>query len=218
MHSNYVPPRLTTFDVDVIKIGTSHLDSLLDAEIRKAQRAEDKAMRLLSVCGLGATALAGFASYAHGMGASAAKQAGYWLLATGILLTIKATRSCLAVIEPAHGYQLTDGFVDEIQELDEVKALKKLLNSKLWLYPHMVKFAQKKLYRLYSAIRHVVVLVAVVILLGVANLSEALVNQTLSKASPAVVHLAGFFLLLVAGFLDRIAEERDKLWTRETTE
>ncbi len=148
---------------------------------------------------------------------SPAKDAGYWLLATGVLLTIKATRSCLIVIRPSRGYQLTGEFIDEIQELDEVRALKNLLESKLWVYPRMVRFAQKKLYRIYSAIRHVVLLMAVVLLLGVINMSEAQSSQILGRASVYTVPATGLFLLLMAGFLDQIAGKRDKLWMRYAT-
>lgn len=220
MSKNAAAPRILTSDSKLLLLFERHLDNILSVEATKSQRAENKAMRLLGLCGLGATALAGIAGYLGALpkpSSSPVQLLNYWLIVAGVLLDARAALLVLRLIKPGKGYQLDEKFVYEFY-IDEQTALKRLVEEKAWLYPHSVDFALNKLFLLHRAVRNVVALVTLIIGIGTLCMFEGSISPLLCRSHPLLPHFIGLLVNLVAFRLDWLADQHDALWQRTTEE
>lgn len=201
--------KLSSSDLDVLRLCDSNAETLLANEKLRGERAEDKAQDLLKMCAAGATILLGGLGFLYTRLALSATWTVLLPFVGGILFILKSAWFSLMVFEPIRMYRATQDLVFDTQEKSSVEALRYMIAVKLWLFELNVPKNTLKLLYLDRAMRNFTAFIFTVLLSGVVLIA---LLKTGGPPRDFTLYLVEAVMLLVVVMLDPVSEKLGKLW------
>jgi hypothetical protein len=202
--------RLTSQDREVLDFCRAYLDELTAEENSRSRRAEDKAQVVLSICGVGATLLMGFAGFLFNRVSSSEILVILLPLASAAVLIAKSVFYDLRTLQPMQNNEGNPELVTEVQSKGFVETLRYDIAVRMWLYENNRQFHTSKVFYLHRAIRNfggfivAILLTSLVLVLAVSPYGRLMHSRW---------NLAfGVPLLVLSLILDSLAEWFGEVW------
>lgn len=209
MNLQEVLSKLSSSDMEVLRICDENADAMLANEKLRGERAENKAQDVLKMCAAGATIILGGLGFIYGRLTPSPSWAVLLPFVAGILFIVKSVGFNLMVFEPAKLYRATPDLLFDVQGKPPTEALRYLVGVKLWLFEINVPNNTQKLFHLDRAIRNFVAFIFTLLLGGVVII--ALLKTGGSPRDYALYSVEAVTLVAVL-LLDPVAERISKLW------
>ena len=203
--------KLTSQDREVLEFCKAYLNELVAEENSRSRRAEDKAQVVLSICGVGATLLIGFAGFLFNRVSASDILVILLPLASATLLIAKSVFYNLRTLQPMQNNEGNAELVTEVQGKDFVGTLQYDIAVRMWLFDKNRQFHTSKVFYLDRAIRNfggfivAVLLTSLVLVLAVSPYGH-LMHSRWNWAF-------GVLLLVLSLVLDSLAEWLGDVWT-----
>jgi hypothetical protein len=207
--------RLTSQDREVLEFCKAYLNELVGEENSRSRRAEDKAQVVLSICGVGATLLIGFAGFLFNRASSSDIPVILLPLASAIVLIAKSVFYNLRTLQPMQNNEGSPELVTEVQGKEFVETLRYDIAVRMWLFEKNRQFHTSKVFYLHRAIRNFGGFIVAVLL---TSLVIALAVSPYGRLMQSRWNLAfGVPLLVLSLILDSLAEWFGDVWKHPTS-
>ena len=208
-----ISEKLSSSDFEVLSFCRNYLLELSVDERARNTRAEDKAQTILNICGVGATIIAGFAGLALGQSSNLPPPAFLIPFLAPVVFIAKSAFFCLRALQPAKDFQSNQELVFDIQAKTLIESLRYDIAVRIWLYERTLQFSTSKLFYLHRAIRNFAAFIIAVLLVSLALFMLASSHRPVGPR----ITIAFAVLLLIAFFLDPLAEKLGETWVKKSS-
>ena len=161
-----IKQKLSTNDIDVIRLCQKFVDERADLERMRGESAERRANIILSTLGASSAFLVFMATNLLGEPDKVG-----WLViimyAASALWISRSVWYCIKSIRTQSRYRVTAESVFEVQSKSEIEAVKDLLSGKIWELQRSIQPNTERLFYVQRAQRALIVFVGILLLMGV---------------------------------------------------
>lgn len=198
---------LSSNDIEVVRVCQKFVDERASLERMRGESAERRANIILSTLGASSAFLVFIASNLLGNPGKVGWTA-IILYAASALWVSRSVWYCIKSIRTQNHYRVTEQSVFEVQDKEEIDAVKDLLSGKIWELQRSVQPNTERLFYVQRAQRALIVFLGILLLLGVVVVVR---NYLSIQLSPCVLFFASG-LGVIFWFVGDYFIEKSGIW------
>lgn len=204
-----IQEKVSSADLETLKLCGARLDSLFADEKARVEKAEDKAKTVIAVCGVASAILGGLTGTTNWRGAISFHLAiVLLLLSSGVFVLAKAAFFSLKALVPLQGYRASFELIFELQQYPHVEAIRYDIVVRIWVYERTVPINNGKLYNVQVALENIVYLIVFALLASFFVIAFGLLGEALAYTLGFIIVIA---LLVFSFTLDKLGAS----WTEQ---
>lgn len=186
-----IQERVSSADLETLKLCSARLDSLFADEKSRVEKAEDKAKTVIAVCGVASAILGGLTGTTNWRGTiSFQLTIVLLLLSSGVFALAKAAFFSLKALVPLQGYRASFELIFELQRYPHIEAIRYDTVVKIWVYERTVPINNAKLFYVQVALENIVYLIVFVLLASFFVITFGLIGEALAYSLGLIILVA----------------------------